>query len=106
MISSPSRRGVRGRGEGAGRLASHYMLFLGGGQDENGGVRFGTRVGRIPARRVIEAVKRVLAVLRHDAIPGESAGETISRLGGPLFTAALGDPLEPPPGVFTGEDFL
>jgi dissimilatory sulfite reductase (desulfoviridin) alpha/beta subunit len=82
------------------------MLFLGGGQDENGGVRFGTRVGRIPVRRVIEAVKHVLAVLRHDAIPGERAGETISRLGVPPFTAALGDLLEPPPELFSEEDFL
>ena len=99
-------RSVTGLGEGTGRLASHYMLFLGGGQDENGGVRFGTRVGRIPARRVIEAVKHVLAVLRHDAIPGERAGETISRLGVPTFTAALGDLLEPPPESFLEEDFL
>ena len=99
-------RSVTGLGEGAGRLAPHYMLFLGGGQDENGGVRFGTRVGRIPARRVLEAVKHVLAVLRHDAIPGERAGETISRLGVPPFTAALGDLMEPPPELFSEEDFL
>jgi sulfite reductase beta subunit-like hemoprotein len=99
-------RTVACRGEGAGSLAPHYMLFLGGGPEGCEGVRFGTRVGRIPARRVSEAVRRLLAVLRGEAIPGERARETISRLGASPFHAVLGELLEPPPESFSDEDFL
>lgn len=99
--------GLQGAGRWAsGRIAPHYMLFLGGGQDENGGIRFGTRVGRIPARRVVEAVKRILDVLRRDAMPGVCAGKTISRLGTDPFIAALGDLLEPSPESYSEQDFL
>ena len=67
---------------------------------------FGSKVGRIPVRRVPEAVRRVLTVLRRDAIPGERIGETISRLGASPFFAALGELVEPPPESFSEEDFL
>ncbi|MGA6993914.1 MAG: nitrite/sulfite reductase [Candidatus Deferrimicrobiaceae bacterium] len=99
-------RTVAGRGEGAGYPAPHYMLFLGGGPEGDGEVRFGTRVGRIPARRISEAVRRLLAVICSEAIPGERAGETIFRLGASPFSAALGELLEPPPESFSDEDFL
>ncbi len=99
-------RSVTGREEGADRKAPAYMLFLGGGPDGSGGVRFGSRVGRIPVRRVPEAVRRVLAVLRRDAVPGERIGETISRLGASPFFAALGELVEPPPESFSEEDFF
>jgi len=97
---------VDSRGESARRLAPAYMLFLGGGPDGTGWVRFGSKVGRIPVRRVSEAVRRVLGVLRRDAIPGESTGETISRLGASPFFAALGKLVEPPPESFLEEDFF
>ena len=99
-------RSVTGRGGGADRKAPAYMLFLGGGPDGSGGVRFGSRVGRIPVRRVPEAVRRVLAVLRRDAVPGERTGETISRLGVSPFSAALGELVEPPPESFSEDDFF
>jgi sulfite reductase (ferredoxin) len=110
MVSDIGLQGVSlsvdSRGESARRLAPAYMLFLGGGPDGNGGVRFGSKVGRIPVRRVPEAVRRVLAVLRRDAIPGERIGETISRLGASPFFAALGELVEPPPQSFSEEDFF
>lgn len=53
-----------------------------------------------------EAIRRLLAVLRSEAVPGERAGETISRLGASPFSAALGELLEPPPESFSDEDFL
>ncbi|NNG46937.1 MAG: nitrite/sulfite reductase, partial [Deltaproteobacteria bacterium] len=99
-------RSVIESGEGADRKAPVYMLFLGGGPDGSGGVRFGSKVGRIPVRRVPEAVRRVLAVLRRDAIPGERVGETISRLGASPFLATLGELVEPHPESFSEEDFF
>src|SRR3970282_2490780 len=41
-------RSVPGLGEGAGPPAPHHLLFLGGGQDENGGGRLGSRGAGIP----------------------------------------------------------
>lgn len=99
-------RTVARRGEGGGSPAPHYMLFLGGGPGGDAEVRFGARLGRIPARRVPDAVRRLLAVLHGEAFPGESAGETIRRLGGSPFSIALGEFLDPPPETFSDEDFL
>lgn len=97
---------VTGRGGVADRKAPVYVLFLGGGTSGSGGVRFGSRVGRIPVRRVPEAVRRLLGVLRRNARPGEGTGETISRLGMPPILAALGELVDPPPGSFSEEDFF
>jgi sulfite reductase beta subunit-like hemoprotein len=97
---------VENRGENARRLAPAYILFLGGGPDGSGGVRFGARVGRIPVRRVSEAIRRLVALLRRDAFPGESTGETISRLGVTPVSAVLGELLEPPQESFSEEDFF
>ena len=69
-------------------------------------VRFGTHVGRIPVRRGSDAIRRLVAALRRNAVPGESAGETISRLGVSPFQAVLGDLLEPPQESFSEEDFF
>ncbi len=96
---------VESHGESTRRLAPAYMLYLGGGPDGDGGVRFGTRAGRIPVRRVSEAVRRIVSVLRRDAFPGESPGQTISRLGMSPFHAVLGEMLEPPPESFSEDDF-
>jgi sulfite reductase beta subunit-like hemoprotein len=97
---------VDNRGVSERRLAPAYMLFLGGGPDGSGGVRFGARVGRIPVRRVSEAIRRLVSVLRRDANPGENTGETISRLGVSPFLAILGELLEPPPESFSEDDFF
>jgi sulfite reductase beta subunit-like hemoprotein len=93
-------------GESTHRLAPAYMLFLGGGPEENGGVRFGTKAGRIPVRRVPEAMRRLVAVVRRDAVPGESTGETITRLGVSPFLVVLGELLEPAPESFSEDDFF
>jgi len=90
---------------GAGRAAPHYMLCLGGGTRADGTVRFGTKVGRIPVRRVPEAVRRAMNLVRSGAVDGESPGETISRLGIFPFQALLEGLLDPPPESFGEEDF-
>jgi sulfite reductase beta subunit-like hemoprotein len=97
---------VKNREDSAHRLAPAYVLFLGGGPNGSGGVRFGTKVGRIPVRRVSDAIRRLVAALRRNAVPGESAGETISRLGVSPFQAVLGELLEPSPESFSEDDFF
>lgn len=90
---------------GAGRAAPHYMLFLGGGTREDGTVRFGTKMGRIPVRRVPEAVRRILTLIRSEAVDGESPGETISRLELSPFQTVIEGLLEPSAESFGEEDF-
>ncbi len=87
------------------RAAPHYLLFLGGGPAEDGRVRFGTPLGRVPARRVPEAVARIRAVCRAGRRDGETAGDTISRMGTAPFLDALADLLDPPAGTLSEEDF-
>ena len=90
---------------GADRGAPHYMLCLGGGTWNDGTIRFGTKVGRVPVRRVSEAVRRVVARIRSGAVDGETPGGTISRLGASSFQVVLEGLLEPSPESFGEEDF-
>ncbi len=55
-----------------GRLVPVYQLFLGGGVDGDG-ARFGARSVKIPARRVPEAVTRLLALFGDERAPEETA---------------------------------
>jgi sulfite reductase beta subunit-like hemoprotein len=99
--------GLQGVAGNAGdRLVPHYMLFLGGGIRPGGEVRLGEPVGRIPVRRVREAVRRMVRLLRAEMHGGERPGETIERLGVGPFTECLKDLIDPPAQVFTEEDFF
>jgi sulfite reductase (ferredoxin) len=89
-----------------GRLAPHYMLHLGGAVREDGTVFFGTPIGRIAARRVPEAVERLMALLEVEGKEGERAGETFARLGKDRCAAPLADLLEEDPSRYAEEDFL
>jgi ferredoxin-nitrite reductase/sulfite reductase (ferredoxin) len=92
-----------------GRLAPHYMLHLGGGAREDGSALFGTPIGRVVARRVPEAVERLLALLDEngeDGEDGESARETFARLGKDRCAAPLKGLLEEPPERYAEEDFF
>ena len=89
-----------------GRLSPHYMLHLGGGARQDGTVLFGTPIGRIAARRVPQAVERLLALLDGEGRDGESAGETFARLGKDRCGAPLKDLLEEAPERYREEDFL
>jgi sulfite reductase beta subunit-like hemoprotein len=89
----------------AGRLAPHYMLHLGGGAREDGSALFGAPIGRVAARRVPEAVERLLALLDEEGEGGESARETFARLGKDRCAAPLKDLLEESPERYTEEDF-
>jgi ferredoxin-nitrite reductase/sulfite reductase (ferredoxin) len=88
-----------------GRLAPHYMIHLGGGAKVDGSAFFGTPIGRVAARRVPEAVDRMLALLDEEGKGGESARETFSRLGKDRCAVPLKDLLEESPGRYDEEDF-
>jgi sulfite reductase beta subunit-like hemoprotein len=89
-----------------GRLAPHYMLHLGGGAREDGSALFGTPIGRVAARRVPEAVDRLLALLDEEGKEGERAGGTFARLGKDRCAGVLKDLLEESPGRYDEEDFF
>jgi hypothetical protein len=73
---------------------------------EDGSAFFGTPIGRVAARRVPDAVERLLAILDEEGKGGESARETFSRLGKDRCAAPLKDLLEESPGRYLEEDFF
>ena len=89
-----------------GRLAPHYMLYLGGGAGEDGTAFFGTPIGRVAARRVPDAVERLLALLDEEGKAGESGRETFARLGKDRCAAPLKDLLEESPYRYGEEDYF
>ncbi len=62
-----------------GREVPHYVLLLGGESGE-GKVSFGKPAARIPAKRVPEAVERLLELYRGQKRPGETFREFAERL--------------------------
>ncbi len=93
-------------GNAGGRLAPHYRLFIGGGIRGGGDVRLGTPVGRVPVRRVPEAVRRAIRVVRTEMRDGERPGEAIDRMGVGPFAECLKEFIDPPAQAFTEEDFF
>jgi sulfite reductase (NADPH) hemoprotein beta-component len=87
-----------------GRAAPHYLLFVGGGVGPSG-ARFAENVGRVPARRVPEAVERLVALYLLEAAPGESAGEFLHRRRA-AAAAAIADLLELTAETAREEDFV
>jgi sulfite reductase beta subunit-like hemoprotein len=99
--------GLRGVARNVGgRLAPHYMIHLGGGAREDGTALFGTPIGRIAARRVPEAVERLLALLNEEGKERERAGDTFARLGKERCAAPLKDLLEELTERYVEDDFF
>jgi ferredoxin-nitrite reductase/sulfite reductase (ferredoxin) len=99
--------GLRGVARNVGgRLAPHYMLLLGGATREDGTALFGTPIGRVAARRVPEAVERLMALIDEEGEDGESARETFARLGIDRCAASLKDLLEESTERYVEEDFF
>jgi sulfite reductase beta subunit-like hemoprotein len=93
-------------GNAGGRPAPHYTLFLGGGIRQGGEVRLGMPVGRIPVRRVPDAIRGAIRILRAEMRDGERPGETIERMGIGPFAECLKEFINPPARAFTEEDFF
>ena len=79
--------GAKNTGDGA---VPVYQLHLGGGVDERG-ARFGRQVVKIIARRVPEAVVRLLRVFETERTPGETPAQFFARADGKRIVALLGE---------------
>jgi sulfite reductase (NADPH) hemoprotein beta-component len=71
-----------------GRVVPQYFVLLGGGVDE-AGARFGRLAAKIPARRVPEALERLVALYRARRQEGETATAFFARAGLDEAKAAL-----------------
>ncbi|MCX7848886.1 nitrite/sulfite reductase [Thermus sp.] len=78
------------------REVPHYVLLL-GGRTREGEARFGQVVGRIPARRVPEAVERILRRYLEERENGEGFQAYLDRVGVTSFKAILEEFQEVPP---------
>lgn len=73
-----------------GKTYPMYQLHLGGGVDESGAY-FGRQVVKLVARRVPEAVVRLLALYEAERTEGETPKAFFKRVDGKHAVAALGD---------------
>lgn len=73
------------------RSAPVYQLHLGGGVDGASGATFGRQVVKLPARRVAEAVVRLLSLYATDRHEGESPRDFYRRVSEERVQSALAD---------------
>lgn len=73
-----------------GRAVPQYFVMVGGGV-ENGAAQFGRLAAKIPARRVPEAIDRLLTLHQREGRPGEKAAAFFQRLELPQVRALLAD---------------
>ncbi|HEU4402024.1 MAG TPA: nitrite/sulfite reductase [Candidatus Polarisedimenticolia bacterium] len=73
-----------------GRLVPVYQMFLGGSVDGDG-AHFGARSVKIPARRVPEALTRLLALFRDERRPDETALAFFKRVAPERVETTLSD---------------
>src|SRR4029453_11835637 len=72
------------------RAVPQYFLMLGGGQGQEG-AQFGRLTAKIPARRIPEAVERLLKLYEVERTHGESAGAFFHRVDTARARAAVAD---------------
>jgi len=72
------------------RTAPVYQLHLGGGFDDDG-ARFGRQVVKVPARRVPEAMARLLKLYAAERTDGDTPDRFFRDLAGPRVEALLHD---------------
>jgi sulfite reductase beta subunit-like hemoprotein len=89
----------------SGRAVPQYFVLLGGGVDD-AGAHFGRLAAKVPARRVPEALERLLALYREGRKDGESATAFFSRLELEEGKAALAGLAELNPEKARPEDFV
>src|SRR6266705_3489969 len=73
-----------------GRAVPAYQMFLGGGVDGDG-AHFGRRSAKIPARRVPEALTRLLTLFRDERQPAETALSFFKRVDLDRVNTVLAD---------------
>jgi len=72
------------------RAVPQYFVMLGGGQGQDG-AQFGRLTAKIPARRIPEAVERLLKLYEGERAHGESAGAFFHRVDTARARAAVAD---------------
>lgn len=104
LVADIGLQGVAG--DAGGRLAPFYTIFLGGGIRHGSELRLGAPIGRVPVRRVPEALRRLIGLMRAKMRLGEEPGEAIARIGNEPFVASLTGLIDPPVQRFAEEDFF
>jgi len=88
-----------------GRVLPQYFVMLGGGVDDEG-AHFGRTAARIPARRVPEAVERLIALYGAEKRVTETPAAFFRRLSPERAKALLGDLEEAKEQDLRPEDFV
>ena len=89
----------------AGRAVPQYFVLVGGRVGEER-VDFGRVAAKIPARRIAEAVARLLSLFRTDRAPGERAVDFFARVDVGRVREALGDLERIVPEELGPEDYI
>ncbi len=87
------------------KAVPQYFVMLGGGVDD-GRASFGRLAAKVPARRIPQAVERLVALYTAEQTPGESARSFFRRVEIPRVKALLGDLEILTPESATPEDFI
>ena len=82
-----------------------YFVMVGGGMSD-GGASFARLAGKIPARRIPEAVERLIALYSRERNDGESAPSFFARVDLARAKAALADLESLTDGDATPADFV
>jgi sulfite reductase beta subunit-like hemoprotein len=73
-----------------GRAVPQYFVMVGGGSRENGAV-FGRLAAKIPARRIADAVERLIDLYSREKADGEAAAAFFGRVDLAVVKTVLGD---------------
>ncbi|MBS2026420.1 MAG: nitrite/sulfite reductase [Deltaproteobacteria bacterium] len=87
------------------KLVPQYFVMIGGGIDVRGAT-FGRLVGKVPARRVPEAIDRLIAHFDANRTPGETARAYFQRLEIPVAKQLLADLIELKEADAKPDDFI
>jgi hypothetical protein len=88
-----------------GKVVPEYTLHLGGGVDGKGAV-FGRQVVKLPARRVPDALLRLLSLYEAKKQPNEPALAFFRRVSQEEVRAAVADFVKMDEATATPEDYL
>ncbi|HEY6005602.1 MAG TPA: nitrite/sulfite reductase [Anaeromyxobacter sp.] len=88
-----------------GRAVPQYFVLVGGGVGKDG-ARFGRLAAKVPARRMPEALDRLVALYRAERADGEDAHAFFARVDPARARTAIGDLAELSEGGLTPEDLV
>jgi sulfite reductase beta subunit-like hemoprotein len=89
----------------AGRAVPYYHVFAGGDPSGNA-ARFGRTIGKVPARRVVEAIRRLIASYESKRESLENITAYLGRAPVSELRAAIADLEQLDPGDARPEDFI